>query len=179
MQELDESKIVQGSSKRGRVSKASEAGLESLDPTSASISRVAPAAIHDSRAPGYPAITPSRVLHPYHDPYPYHEAILAVKRVRDDALSNPQSGSEHGFIVDEDPGLDDRLVQAQRRLKFLDPGKVEAMHKRLASPRTVGGILNLVNSFNMMPVKTSLRNTELFHFCTLPIVESTQSDTLY
>lgn len=62
----------------------------------------------------------------------------------------------------------EEVIPARQNLQFMDPGMKEVMYKRITyggSPRTVGGMLDMLNSFNVFPVKTSLRNAELFNFC--------------
>ena len=111
--------------------------------------------LHHPQPPVYPTIPFSYILH---DP------------LVGDVTHYHAPGLPPGCVVNENAKHGENLTPAQRALKFLDPGSKEAMripYMSPESPRPIGGILTMLNSFNDMPVRTSFRNTELFHFCQL------------
>ncbi|KAK0104453.1 hypothetical protein ONS95_004742 [Cadophora gregata] len=119
--------------------------------------------LHESHPANYPAIPLSRILHPIEDPSPYHEAVHAMKQeIKQYIVDDVEK--VHPDSVENGPPSENKLELVQKRLKYMDPGMQEAMHNRLESPSMVGGVLSMLNTFNTMPVKTTLRNTELFYF---------------
>jgi hypothetical protein len=110
----------------------------------------------------YASIPLSQILHPQTNDYKsewstqYPDATKP--QVSDDA-------GQDGDTLGDDEEVEE--IPVRQPLKFMDPGFREPMHKTtiIGSPRTVGGIVEMLNSFNEFPVKTSLRNAELFTFC--------------
>lgn len=116
-----------------------------------------------SELEAYPHNPLSRILSSTRDPYQYYDALRtasgATSRYIDDSLTHGQAES----IIEVDPGQDDQATPSERRLQYLDSG--EAIYSRVGSPRTIGGVLSMLNTMHTIPIKTTSRNTELFHFC--------------
>lgn len=113
----------------------------------------------------YTAIPLSDILHPQSD-----ELSYPVYCTQNAHLSRPPANGNLGIhIVGEDVGEDDvEEIPERQRLKFLDPGMQELTWNESVAggrPRPIGGMLEMLNTFNAFPVKTSLRNAELFNFC--------------
>ncbi len=161
VQELDDPSNGRGAPRKESIQ--SETSLRFADHGTSSGGSISPS-IEEPQVPTYPGIPLSRILHPIEDPYPYHEAILAIKQEIKQSIVDDTEEVQPGFVEDDSPS-DTKLELIHKRLKFMDPGMQDAMHKQLESPRGVGGVLSMLNTFNTMPVKTTLRNTELFHFC--------------
>lgn len=112
--------------------------------------------------PAYPGIPLSRILH-----HPTHEVLTGRSSTPDNHLlqeSVPVPGPV--LIIDDDDDENENATElrlAQQNLKFTGPGSRDFI--RVGSPRTIGGVLSMTNGFNDIPVETTLRNTELFHFC--------------
>ncbi|PVH87141.1 hypothetical protein DL98DRAFT_566878 [Cadophora sp. DSE1049] len=162
VQELDDPNDGHGATRKNSLQSEHSLRFADHGTSSGSSSSTSPS-IQEPQPPTYSAIPLSRILHPIEDPYPYHEAILAIKQEIKQAIVDDTGEVQPGFVEDESPS-ENKLELVHKRLKFMDPGMQEAMHKRLDSPRMVGGVLSMLNTFNTMPVKTTLRNTELFHF---------------
>lgn len=123
-----------------------------------------PPVLEDAQVPiRYASIPLSRILHPQTNEY---QSRWSGQYTQD--TTKPQVSEI--TVHNGDAPVDDEEVEeipVTQPLKFMDPGFREAMHKGtiVGSPRTVGGIVEMLNSFNEFPVKTSLRNAELFSFC--------------
>ncbi|KAL5314571.1 hypothetical protein ACEPPN_017212 [Leptodophora sp. 'Broadleaf-Isolate-01'] len=117
--------------------------------------------MHDFNAFVYPAIPLSRILHPIDSPYPYPEAVLAVRAARHETVSD--DGSD---FIDLDLESKDKLQfePTRRKLKQQKSGLQELMSKRPVGPRAVGGILSMLNAFNAAPIEPTTRNTELLYY---------------
>lgn len=127
--------------------------------------------MHDFNAFVYPAIPLSRILHPIDSPYPYPEAVLAVRAARHETVSD--DGSD---FIDLDLESKDKLQfePTRRKLKQQKSGLQELMSKRPVGPRAVGGILSMLNAFNAAPIEPTTRNTELLYYCKskVPLVQA-------
>jgi len=127
----------------------------------------------------YPLIPLSRILHPLSECTDH----WSIPQLTDQDINSPTSTSS-GFVQDEedivntdgDEGVD---TTKRHKLVFLDPGCKPVVHKRFGSqmgrPRAIGGMLEMLNSFNAFPVKTTLRNSELFNFCKFPLISQFSS----
>ena len=161
VQELDD--LNNGRAAPRKESIQSEPSLRFADHSASSGGSISPST-EEPQVPTYPGIPLSHILHPIEDPYPYREAILAIKQEIKQSIVDDIEEVRPGFVEDDSPS-ETKLELIHKKLRFMDPGMQEAMHERLESPRGVGGVLSMLNTFNTMPVKTTLRNTELFHFC--------------
>ncbi|KAG4429758.1 hypothetical protein IFR05_014762 [Cadophora sp. M221] len=117
--------------------------------------------MHDFNAFAYPAIPLSRILHPSDAPYPYPEAVLAVRAARNEAVLDKESE-----FIDPDLESKDKLLfePIRRKLKQRQSGLQALMSKRPVGPRAVGGILSMLNAFNAAPIEPTTRNTELLYY---------------
>ena len=118
-----------------------------------------------TQIPKRQSIPLSHILHPQSD------QLIYPRYVSDTAYDvSPPSGSTVVTILGKELSEDDveDVVPERNNSQVTNIGMKKMMYKRMAysgSPRTVGGMIDMLNSFNTFPVKTSLRNAELFHFC--------------
>lgn len=167
MQELGPASHARETSKKrnNEVKSGDQTSLLSDNGESSSTSTPPLPQIEDIRI-RYPPIPLSRILHPISDANMNWKTPMLPKQE-----FKASSIISSGFVIEENEGqkYDESILESQRLLKFMDAGKKEVVHRRLAtgstSPRAIGGMLEMLNSFNSFPVKTSLRNSELFNFC--------------
>ena len=129
----------------------------------------------------YPPIPLSRILHPSSDVPLYWKYPKLHGRQN---INSPVSSTPPGFVVkNEDDEEEEDSTPPTQNLRFMDPGNQETMLARVAAgnanPRAIGGILDMLNSFNSFPVTTTLRNAELFTFCGLTFACMKLQEHLY
>lgn len=115
----------------------------------------------------YSSIPLSHILHPQ------NEEVIPPTYVADSPhYVNPSPDPSSHTIDGREEAVEEenveQIIPECQNLKYMDPGMKEVMYKRIqigGSPRTIGGMLDVLNTFNQFPVKTSLRNAELFTFC--------------
>lgn len=146
--------------------------IDSHTSSSGSSSSVTPE-VHEKPTASIPvrqSIPLSHILHPQSEELTYPRYVLDTIHHVVPPLDRTVCSVTGEEVVEEEEV--EEIIPERQNLQFIDPGMKQVMYKRMAyggSPRTVGGMLDMLNSFNVFPVKTSLRNAELFNFCKHPL----------
>ncbi|KAL2063727.1 hypothetical protein VTL71DRAFT_5532 [Oculimacula yallundae] len=128
--------------------------------------RGVPLPLHSVKKPNalsYSPIPLSRILHPIDSLYPCYEAVLPARNGSNEAEAEAEtefvdSELEAKYALQLQPLR--RNLKRQQQMNELQ----DLLEKRTVSPRTVGGILSMLNAFNTSPVQPTARNTELLYY---------------